>query len=398
MAEVLDKAMVATVDEKGFVPDDVRNAFFRKLRMKNDNRSCFECTNRNPTWISLTYGIYLCLECSGEHRRKGVHLSFVRSVELDRFTPEQMAQMAVGGNGKALEYFKSSGMGKLCDSGRTVDYNSKITHRYKENMEVAAADLCRKLEVKGKEAAIAAAAAVVAAAAAPVATAPHKAVDPVDLATDFLGLDAAPSPIQRGASAPATNGYPKAASPLPTAPPSTVKVFRQVESSEPPKPSGFVPKQKAKAMDFDFDFDDLDKEASKPKLAPAPKAAVTAPAPAPAREFVPPKPAATTSTSSTAPAAADTAKFANKKGISSDDYFHEERNTESAADREGRYNKFQNSGAISSSAFFGDGQAAVPRSPSGGDGVDWGDLASKSSDMAKKGAEMITTYINKTRN
>ena len=65
---------------QGFVPDEVRNVFFRKLRMKSENRTCFECPNRNPTWISLTYGIYLCLECSGEHRRKGVHISFVRSV------------------------------------------------------------------------------------------------------------------------------------------------------------------------------------------------------------------------------------------------------------------------------------------------------------------------------
>lgn len=28
--------------------------------------------SRNPTWISLTYAIYLCLECSGEHRRKAL--------------------------------------------------------------------------------------------------------------------------------------------------------------------------------------------------------------------------------------------------------------------------------------------------------------------------------------
>ena len=55
-----------------------------------DNQVCADCRRRGPRWASANLGVFVCIECSGIHRNLGVHVSFVRSVNLDTWTVKQV--------------------------------------------------------------------------------------------------------------------------------------------------------------------------------------------------------------------------------------------------------------------------------------------------------------------
>ena len=113
------------IDEKGFLPNEVRDKVLNALKVQPANRVCFDCPARNPSWVSLPFGIFMCLDCSGEHRRMGTHISFVRSASMDGFYPGQVVGMVMGGNAKIMADLKKFGITakRKSDAGNKVDFS-----------------------------------------------------------------------------------------------------------------------------------------------------------------------------------------------------------------------------------------------------------------------------------
>eukprot|EP00931_Biecheleriopsis_adriatica_P111477 TRINITY_DN85864_c0_g1_i1.p1 TRINITY_DN85864_c0_g1~~TRINITY_DN85864_c0_g1_i1.p1 ORF type:complete len:237 (-),score=30.36 TRINITY_DN85864_c0_g1_i1:59-769(-) len=74
------------------------------------NDRCFDCEAecRSDAWASISHATVICISCAGSHRSFGVHVSYVRSLNLDTLREEEISALNAGGNASFRAFLEES--------------------------------------------------------------------------------------------------------------------------------------------------------------------------------------------------------------------------------------------------------------------------------------------------
>ncbi|CAN9509934.1 unnamed protein product [Ophioblennius macclurei] len=94
--------------EKAQKLNEQHQAILSRMLREDDNKYCADCEAKGPRWASWNLGVFICIRCAGIHRNLGVHISRVKSVNLDQWTSEQIQSIQDMGNTRARQLYEAN--------------------------------------------------------------------------------------------------------------------------------------------------------------------------------------------------------------------------------------------------------------------------------------------------
>ena len=129
------------------VDNEIRDEVMANILAKPPNQVCFDCGSKAPKWSSPYLGIVICYECAAKHRSYGTHISFVRSVDLDKWNRKQLKSLQLTGNAYTKQRFNDLGVPLI---GNIYDYNNSMVLKVRQEIADKVKEALKPDEFKDK--------------------------------------------------------------------------------------------------------------------------------------------------------------------------------------------------------------------------------------------------------
>ena len=129
------------------VDNQIRDEVMANILAKPENQVCFDCGSKAPKWSSPYLGIVICYECAAKHRSYGTSISFVRSVDLDKWNRKQLKSLELTGNAYTKQRFNDLGVPLI---GGSYDYNNSMVLKVRQEIEEKVKEALKPNEYKKK--------------------------------------------------------------------------------------------------------------------------------------------------------------------------------------------------------------------------------------------------------